>query len=110
MMNREFEELRSELANSRLGHEILESLDSSRAPRDPGSDSSKLAAFVADLILDLYDSDSSGSQNKLRLTTNLEMAADRLTALASQLRARSSNGNPEALALGDRLGRALGRG
>lgn len=85
------DELRAELAHTRLGHEIFElveanfSGDSSAAP-----DCSKLAAFVADLITDLYDLDSSNHQNRLRLTTNLEMAADRLTALANQLHNRSS--------------------
>lgn len=84
------EELRSELAHTRLGHEIFESVEANFSgdhSQPPGC--SRLAAFVADLITDLYDADSSNDQNRLRLTTNLEMAADRLTALASQLRSSS---------------------
>jgi hypothetical protein len=81
-------ELRTDLASTRLGHEILESVEANFA-RDATveNDSSRLASFVADLITDLYDAESSNSQNRLRLTTNLEMAADRLLALANQLRA-----------------------
>jgi hypothetical protein len=80
-------ELREELAHTRLGHEIFESVEAN-FEGSPGraSDGSRLAMFVADLITDLYDAESSTSQNRLRLTTNLEMAADRLMALAQQLR------------------------
>jgi hypothetical protein len=93
-------ELRAELALTRLGNEILESVEASiTRGLEAVSDESRLAAFVAHLIIDLHDPESSGAQNRLRLTTNLEMAADRLLALARQLRSSGSSaaGMPEAL-------------
>jgi hypothetical protein len=93
-------ELRAELALTRLGNEILESVEASIARGlEAVSDESRLAAFVAHLIIDLHDPESSGAQNRLRLTSNLEMAADRLLALARQLRSSDSSvaGTPELL-------------
>jgi hypothetical protein len=93
-------ELRAELALTRLGNEILESVEASIARGlEAVSDESRLAAFVAHLIIDLHDPESSGAQNRLRLTSNLEMAADRLLALARQLRSSDSSvaGAPELL-------------
>jgi hypothetical protein len=95
----DLEELRAELAHTRLGHEIFESVEANvEGTPAHTADGSRLAAFVADLITDLYDADSSNSQNRLRLTTNLEMAADRLLALAQQLRSNHERRQVAALA------------
>lgn len=84
------DELRAELAHTRLGHEIFESVAANSSDFSNGSDASRLASFVASLITDLYDSESSSAQNRLRLTSNLEMASDRLQALARQLRSQET--------------------
>ncbi|MEX2543470.1 MAG: hypothetical protein WD314_16815 [Trueperaceae bacterium] len=86
------DELRAELTHTRLGHEIFESVEANAGGSSAnGSDASRLASFVASLITDLYDTESSSAQNRLRLTTNLEMAADRLQALAQQLRSQATS-------------------
>lgn len=86
------DELRAELAHTRLGHEIFESVEANfSGDGSSESDASRLASFVASLITDLYDAESSSAQNRLRLTTNLEMAADRLQALAQQLRSQHAS-------------------